>query len=227
MGDNQITTSSVSVEALKKIFENAAYKTSLHSTGNLWILDSYMVAVRLHETKKHICFFTVFTPKPEATMESRLTFVNDWNKKCLFPRAVDVGPGIVFDFLVWIGEGIPERSLVASYKTFLDGFQSVASRDNIMARIFNIPKVENNLYGSGTGGSFETAVVINADDTLVGVRAEHDYVAGECGQRGQDWNLEKQSLQTHNGKPFDVLSVKLSSGQARTFYFDISRFFGK
>jgi hypothetical protein len=88
-------------------------------------------------------------------------------------------------------------------------------------------KQKPSLFGGGNGESFETAVVINADNSFAGVIAEYAYVASECGQREVDWKLSLQSLQEHNGKPYDVLNITLSNGQARSFYFDISKFFGK
>jgi hypothetical protein len=82
-------------------------------------------------------------------------------------------------------------------------------------------------FSGGNGDSFESAVVINAADSLTGVKAEYDFVINQCGQRGKDWDLHEQIMSPHNGKPHDVFVVKLSNGQIRTFYFDISNFFGK
>ena len=74
---------------------------------------------------------------------------------------------------------------------------------------------------------FEAAIVIDADSSVAGVRAEKEYIASQCGQAGKDWKLKSQSLVEYQGKPYDVLEVVLSDGQARTFCFDISKFFGK
>jgi hypothetical protein len=74
---------------------------------------------------------------------------------------------------------------------------------------------------------FDKAVSIDAEDTLAGVRAEKDFIARICGERGKDWKMEHQSLIEHNGKPYDIIVVALSSGETKTFYFEISKFFGK
>ena len=74
---------------------------------------------------------------------------------------------------------------------------------------------------------YEDAVVIDAEDTLAGVRAEKGFIARFCGERGKDWKMERQSLVEHNGKPYDVIVIALSSGETRTYYFDVSSFFGK
>ena len=95
--------------------------------------------------------------------------------------------------------------------------------------IFNLfkRKPQANLFSGGNGDSFENAVVINADDSDVGVQAEYDYIASQCGKPHQDWKPQKQGLRQHEGKPYDVLTIVLSDGQERTFYFDITSFFGK
>jgi hypothetical protein len=81
------------------------------------------------------------------------------------------------------------------------------------------------LFGGGSGDSFETAVVVNADNSFVGVEAEYAYIANQCGEPHKDWSLESQGLREHGGKPYDVLTIALSSGETRTFYFDIAKFF--
>jgi hypothetical protein len=91
----------------------------------------------------------------------------------------------------------------------------------------NLPcdRKQLSLFGGGNGDSFETAVVVNADNSFVGVEAEYAYIANQCGQPYKDWKLQSQGLQEHKDKPYDVLTIALSSGEARTFYFDITKVF--
>ena len=86
-------------------------------------------------------------------------------------------------------------------------------------------KEQLSLFGGGNGDSFETAVVVNAHNSLVGIEAEYAYIANQCGQPSKDWKLESQGLREHGGKPYDVLTIALSGGATRTFYFDITNFF--
>ena len=86
-------------------------------------------------------------------------------------------------------------------------------------------KKQPRLFSGGNGDSFETAIVVNADNSLVGIEAEYSYIADQCGEPHRDWNLESQGLREHGGKPYDVLTIALSSGETRTFYFDIANFF--
>jgi hypothetical protein len=80
-------------------------------------------------------------------------------------------------------------------------------------------------HRSGNGDSFETAVVVNADNSFVGVEAEYAYISSQCGEPHKDWKLQSQGLCDRGGKPYDVLTIALSGGATRTFYFDIAKFF--
>jgi hypothetical protein len=95
------------------------------------------------------------------------------------------------------------------------------------AAVENLPpdKKQPNLFGGGNGDSFETAVIVNAENSFVGIEAEYAYVANQCGGPHKDWNLESQGLREHGGKPYDVLTIALSGGATRTFYFEIAKFF--
>jgi hypothetical protein len=95
------------------------------------------------------------------------------------------------------------------------------------AEILTANMEQPNLFDGGRGDSFETAVVVNAQNQLVGVQAEYTYIANQCGQPHKDWKLQWQGLQEHGGKAYDVLTIALNSGETRTFYFDIAKFLGK
>lgn len=82
-------------------------------------------------------------------------------------------------------------------------------------------------YGGGNGESFDNAIVINIPHPFIGVHAEYLFIENNFGKRGKDWQLENQALSFHNGRYYDVLKIKLTSGETKVFYFDISNFFGK
>ena len=86
-------------------------------------------------------------------------------------------------------------------------------------------KEQLSLFGGGNGDSFETAVIVNADNSFVGVEAEYSYIANQCGEPHKHWKLQSQGLQEHGGKPYDVLTIALNGGATRTFYFNIANFF--
>ena len=83
------------------------------------------------------------------------------------------------------------------------------------------------MYGGGTGETIEDAVITNATNSLVGIAAEYRYVSSKCGRRNLDWKLKLQAHVEKDGRHYDVLTVELKNGDVRSFYFDITKFYGK
>lgn len=75
------------------------------------------------------------------------------------------------------------------------------------------------------GLSLETAIVIEAEDSWIGVRLEYDYVSQRHGALKTGWFLESQQLVRHDGHHYDVLRIRLSNGESRTYHFDITDFY--
>lgn len=79
-------------------------------------------------------------------------------------------------------------------------------------------------YTGGSGDSIDNAVVVTTPSSGVGINAEYAYLGLMCGRRNVDWTLNMQALMEFGGRHFDKLSVELSGGSCRDFYFDISAF---
>jgi len=79
----------------------------------------------------------------------------------------------------------------------------------------------------GDGSSEEQAVIINATSSIVGIFEEYAYVERVCGKRDVDYTLQMQMQTTLNGQQYDVLDVQMKDGTRRSFWFDITSFFGK
>jgi hypothetical protein len=86
---------------------------------------------------------------------------------------------------------------------------------------------DSSLFSGGTGETAENAVVINATSSLQGIPAEYAYVEQHCGKEDEDWTLDAQMQTSQNGREYDVLTVTLKQGGTRTFWFDITSFYGK
>ncbi|WPR70239.1 hypothetical protein SLW70_09805 [Flavobacterium sp. NG2] len=78
--------------------------------------------------------------------------------------------------------------------------------------------------------SKETPQSSNADglslDTALKVKSikeEYEYVRNKC----ENCQMLGQALIQHKGKPYDKLTLKNTSGQEVSYFFDISSFFGK
>ena len=77
------------------------------------------------------------------------------------------------------------------------------------------------------GTSYEKSIVILEKNSLDGISREYKILSEMYGERNVGYTLEKQEAGTHDGAWFDILYIKLPSGEELTYYFDISHFFGK
>lgn len=73
------------------------------------------------------------------------------------------------------------------------------------------------------GSSYEKAIVIKASNEMIGVGKEYEWI--KINFPGAQ--LVEQSSGPHNGRKYDIITIKTSDGQKRTFYFDINNFYGK
>jgi hypothetical protein len=79
-------------------------------------------------------------------------------------------------------------------------------------------------YSGGDGSSFEQAVVIKTSlGTENGIGAERAWIH----KHYPGAQMSMQSLRSHEGKPYDVISIVMPDGSSRDVYFDITDFFGK
>ena len=67
------------------------------------------------------------------------------------------------------------------------------------------------------GSSFEKAIIAKS------ISAEYEYVRKVC----SDCQILGQSLIHVKEKPYDILELKKPNGEKVSYYFDISKFFGK
>lgn len=98
------------------------------------------------------------------------------------------------------------------------------ANENILS---NESKNEISSFSGGDGNSIETAVIINANSTFDGIIKEIAYISSFHGDKGSGWNLKVQYLKKAGNKSYDILEVILNDGKVKTYYFDISKFFGK
>ena len=67
------------------------------------------------------------------------------------------------------------------------------------------------------GSSFEKAIIVNS------IAEEYEYIKKVC----SDCQLVGQSLVFEKQKPYDILELRKKNGDKISYYFDISKFFGK
>lgn len=78
------------------------------------------------------------------------------------------------------------------------------------------------------GSSIASAIVITAKTELDGITAEHDYIAKQSCANGGAWIWTKQAVRAAGSLKYDQIDTKCSSSDdVRSFFFDITSFFGK
>jgi len=79
----------------------------------------------------------------------------------------------------------------------------------------------------GDGSSKEQAVVIDTDDSRLGIRLEYNYIQGKHGPRELAWKRELQMKVRDGERDYDVITIGLPDGEKKTFWFDITALVGK
>ncbi len=73
------------------------------------------------------------------------------------------------------------------------------------------------------GSSYEKAVVIQEKSEMTGVDAEYAWLR----KYYPGYKFNGQSLNSHEKKSYDIISIVTADGEKKDVYFDISNFFGK
>ena len=78
-------------------------------------------------------------------------------------------------------------------------------------------------YAGGDGLSMGTAVIINAKNDFDGTRAAYAWLR----EHASGGKVKGQSLVADSGRAYDVMKVVNADRSERSYYFDISKSFGK
>jgi hypothetical protein len=76
---------------------------------------------------------------------------------------------------------------------------------------------------TGAGSSYAAAIVVPGTNEINGVQWEYAYIRTHY----PGSTFMYQALDSHSGKPYDIMTFKTADGKQRTLYFDISRYFGR
>ncbi len=81
---------------------------------------------------------------------------------------------------------------------------------------------------SVTGSSFETAIVIEADNTEQGIVKEYEWLASNaCLDKDGVRDREMQEFREYKGHKYDLMYMLCNNGEKEVYYFQIDSFFGK
>ncbi len=92
-------------------------------------------------------------------------------------------------------------------------------------------------FDDNKGDSVSNAVIIRMPTTYtalkhlttntLGIHAEYWYLCYRYGFIGKDWVPRQQACFEHEGRMYDVLTIKTRQHSSRQFYFEITEFYGK
>jgi hypothetical protein len=83
-------------------------------------------------------------------------------------------------------------------------------------------------YSGGDGMSQDSAVVIHAQSSEMGIPGEYAYIEKRYGERGKDWDLVRRFHgRTEDGRAFETFNIRLINLEKVSIYFDITEFYGK
>ncbi len=78
------------------------------------------------------------------------------------------------------------------------------------------------------GSSIGSSIVITAKTEMDGITAEHDYIAKLPCANGGTWLWTNQAVRSAGSSKYDQIDTKCSSSDdVRSFFFDITSFYGK
>lgn len=95
------------------------------------------------------------------------------------------------------------------------------------------PKRVQEYISGGDGGSVETAVVIAATTAPEGILAQYAYITREHGEEDVGWRRDKSKANfsirspKSGGRTIRTIPIILSSGESKTYFFDITDWCGK
>ncbi len=121
-------------------------------------------------------------------------------------------------------------SVVLSLIIYSCGTKKVTNKNTKLHENFKlIGTIDSIELWGGDGTSYTSAIYIkNAKGSSDGIDAEYAYLNSTYGKRGEGYVLVSQSLNSNNGRYYDILTIKLFPGKKIIkVYFDINDFFGK
>ena len=73
----------------------------------------------------------------------------------------------------------------------------------------------------------EAVIILGAKDETEGVDAEYSWLEQNYGKAEVDWEMIDQELMDEGDRQFDLLKIKFKNSAFKTFWFDITDFYGK
>lgn len=129
MSEQMVTQNEVTLESLKKLFEDAYFETEIDD-GELRIQGDYRYWVELDDKKQFIRFYIGLKTNESAKASALIEFANEINHSLRVVRAcINKNKIIKFDWYVWLCGGLTKRNVIMAFKEFQEVVNVAISKD--------------------------------------------------------------------------------------------------
>jgi hypothetical protein len=134
--DEFIYPEAISVDALKKLFEEAYMEVAVDTDGDLIVKDDYRCYLRPDPDGRLISVYAIFGGNPTAAQADKLAYINLVNDQVKLVRAsVSSNGKFFFDYYLSVEGGVSKRSIVMAVRRFFSCLASALREDtgNVVA----------------------------------------------------------------------------------------------
>ena len=131
MSDEFIYPEGISVDSLKKLFEEAYMEVSVDTDGDLIVKDNYRCYLRPDPDGRLISIYAIFGASPDAADPAKIAYINKVNDQVKLIRAsVSSNGKFFFDYYISVEGGVSRRSIVMSVRRFFSCLGSALREDS-------------------------------------------------------------------------------------------------
>lgn len=117
MDTSVIAPEEVTVETVRKVFENAFLDTAMTADGKISITEGGIRTFLIVDTdRKFLNFLLIFGCKQGAKVNDIVDFATEVNKGLIFLRAIPLQDGIVFDYWLSYDAGLLPKQIITAYR---------------------------------------------------------------------------------------------------------------
>ena len=136
MSDEFIYPEGITVDSLKKLFEDAYMEVSVDTDGDLIVKDNYRCYLRPDPDGRLISIYAIFGANAEAVQDAKLAYINKVNDQVKLIRAsVSSNGKFFYDYYLSVEGGISKRAVVMAVRRFFSCLSSALKEDeeNVVA----------------------------------------------------------------------------------------------
>jgi hypothetical protein len=132
LGPNDIVSKdNITIDLLKKIFENAFYDIKETSKTYIEIKDTYSVYIDLDESGRYLTFSVNWPINENFSVQDKFNLLNKVSKEVLLvtPYFNDTGSSLIVKSTAWIEGGTTVKNVILTEKLFVKALNLILDKD--------------------------------------------------------------------------------------------------